>query len=189
MKLTKERWIRYAVMAILAAALLVVGFKSYFPRFFHPAVIVVMALLGAYVTVATFTLKKTNFWAYVGIYTVLLIVMLFFREPYDSRKISQPIGIKPYFQTLFSASENYLGLFGNAVLFFPMGVIVGELPVKRKWKLLALLGVAFLLVPIIEVVQYFTKLGVLDFVDILWNAVSVALGAAYSFLVYRKKKE
>ncbi len=188
-KIAKGQVIRYSVMAAVAAGLLFVGFKAYFPRFFHPVVIVLMALLGAYVTMATFTIKKTNFWAYVIVYSVLLVVMLFFRKPYDTFKMAKPIGIKKYFETLFDSSVNILGLLGNAVLFFPMGIIVGELPLKRKWKILCLLGVALLLVPLIEVVQYFTKVGVLDFVDILWNGVSISLGALYSLLLYRKKKE
>ncbi len=74
----------------------------------------------------------------------------------------------------------YINLFGNVLMFMPMGLIIPDLNSKYA-RLFRFLGLVFVIDVVIELTQLFTLRGVCDIDDIILNMAGAFLG----FVIYK----
>ncbi len=159
-----------------------------FTGIFSVWAIALISALAAYIAVSTLTIKMTNVVAYTLLYAVFLIIILFCRKPYDIY-LWAPLHNFEYYKFLWDTKQlTLVELVGNALLFFPMGVIAAKINNSSKIKLIIVAATVMIIVPTIELIQYFTRLGVFDPMDIFLNDISISLGFLYSFLLHKNKK-
>lgn len=130
-----------------------------------------------------------------GVYIVILIYLLFLEreidpevgvnyEPFYSFKMFYPLLKSDYMPYRYLAFEN---LFGNILMFIPMGFYLPSLFKKQKNFLIMLLTVICISTSI-ECIQFFTKLGTSDIDDIILNVFGAIIGYIFYFIVKGKKR-
>ncbi len=135
-------------------------------------------------------MKKTNLVKYILfiLYLFVLIDLLFLR-----REVDMEVGInttpfysfKMFIPLLNSGYQPYrylaiANLFGNILIFIPMGIFLPLIFRKNNNFLFVLIN-TFLISLSIEVIQYYTKLGTADVDDIILNV----LGSVIGFVIYK----
>lgn len=133
---------------------------------------------------------RHNILSLIIIYAVLLFLTLFCREKYDEFQYMEKFYLYTWLQNIFKNKTIFINVLGNTILFIPLGFILVNL-VKRK-SLSGLLGIAIIV--ILEWLQFLTKRGVLDIVDIFLNSLGLILGVLITKkgdinLCMKKKKE
>lgn len=130
-----------------------------------------------------------------GVYIVILIYLLFLEreidpevgvnyEPFYSFKMFYPLLKSDYMPYRYLAFEN---LFGNILMFIPMGFYLPSLFKKQKNFLIMLLTVICISTSI-ECIQFFTKLGTSDIDDIILNVFGAIIGYIFYLIVKGKKR-
>lgn len=130
-----------------------------------------------------------------GVYIVILIYLLFLEreidpevgvnyEPFYSFKMFYPLLKSDYMPYRYLAFEN---LFGNILMFIPMGFYLPSLFKKQKIFLIMLLTVICISTSI-ECIQFFTKLGTSDIDDIILNVFGAIIGYIFYLIVKGKKR-
>ncbi len=182
---------RYLLMVVCAVALLAFTFRYTYFDIYEKPVLVALSLLGAWLLVATFTLNKTNAALYAVIYIVALSLLLFAREGHGlEAEIGPFLPLDEYFRVHeYVPGFALFNLIGNSVVFAPMGILVARLPVSVRLRLLGLLCVVALVVPLVELLQMYFKVGWFDYYDWIFNAISAVLGFGYACLVCRRVKK
>ncbi len=182
--------IRFIVTAVCAVVLL--AFTFHYPYFdiYERPVLIALSFLGAWILVATFTLKKTNGLLYAVIYAVALILLLFARERHGvEAEIGPFLPLDEYFRVHeYVPGFALFNLIGNSVVFAPMGIIMGKMSVSVKFRLLGLLCVVALVIPLVELLQLVFQVGWFDYYDWIFNGISAILGFLYACIVYRKER-
>lgn len=106
-------------------------------------------------------------------YLVLLIISLYYRKTSDTFKLANPSYIREWIYILFTNKIVFLNVIGNIILFIPFGFLLGELEeVNIIWKLL----LSLIIIALLELLQYLTKKGVFDYIDIIFNYLGVIIG-------------
>lgn len=80
----------------------------------------------------------------------------------------------------------FINLAGNVVMFIPLGFFLPAIWRKQRNFFLCLLTVA-LTIAMIEMIQYFTKLGSCDVDDFLLNLPGAMLGYGFQRLLWRNR--
>ncbi|MBQ7063931.1 MAG: VanZ family protein [Firmicutes bacterium] len=83
----------------------------------------------------------------------------------------------------FSFRYWFLNLFGNLLIFVPLGMLLPHLREGSGWR--SVLVFSFLLSISIEALQYFSRLGEADVDDVLLNVAGAMLGCALNHLITR----
>ena len=137
------------------------------------------------------------------LYTALMIYFLFFSESlgrtpsYDYHYNFTPMAeIMRVIKNKSRLGPGYvlLNLLGNIICFIPYGFFVPIL-IKKVRKPLTMLAVIFFTTLIVELAQFFTKLGVFDIDDIILNFLGGVIGYTIFAFVHtgykrsRKKKK
>lgn len=115
-------------------------------------------------------------------FTMWLLYLMFFgfgRTQLDENIVR----LKPIVSTLDFVSHSILwsnrrvitiNIIGNIIMFVPFGFLGWLIPKYQKLKPLLIAFLSILI--IIEALQYFTRLGVFDVDDIIFNTIGVWLG-------------
>ncbi len=182
--------IRYGAMAVCTAIFLVFTLNYTYFSMYEKSVLIALSLLGGWLFVATLTLKQTNGIVYIAAYLIALFLLLFARTPYEyDMEIGAFVPIDTYFKMhAYMPGFAWFNLIGNAVVFVPMGIVVGKLSVATKYKLLALLAIIALVLPAVEYAQYIAKVGFFDYYDWIFNGISAVVGYIYAACIYRKER-
>ncbi len=106
------------------------------------------------------------------IYFVILYICLFNRKTLDERIFSSGEYIKDWLPKVFTNKIIFINIIGNIILFIPLGVIVSKL----RYKLLISMIIILVIILSIETVQYLTKKGVFDVVDVVLNVIGASIG-------------
>lgn len=139
-------------------------------------------LLGVYVAVMIwllFIFRRLSLVDYTAPYLPQLSYNLL---PFETiTYFAQVIRTSPYPERVLSV---YANLLGNVVMFIPLGFFLAYfIPACRKAGRCAL--AALLIMLAVELTQFFTLLGSLDFDDLLLNTVGALLGLALYRLISR----
>ena len=129
------------------------------------------------------------------VYIVILIYLLFLEreidpevgvnyEPFYSFKMFYPLLKSDYMPYRYLAFEN---LFGNILMFIPMGFYLPSLFKKQK-KFFVMLLTVICISTSIECIQFFTKLGTTDIDDIILNVLGAIIGYIFYLIVKGKKR-
>ncbi len=116
--------------------------------------------------------EKKHMWDLIIIYSLLLFLTLFFREEYQEYQFIEDFYLSKWLQFLLKNKIVFVNITGNILLFIPLGFIFVNY--FQNKILSGLLGIA--LIVILEWLQFLTKRGVLDIVDIFLNSLGLILG-------------
>ncbi|MGX9984958.1 VanZ family protein [Soonwooa purpurea] len=112
-------------------------------------------------------------------YAIVLLYFMFFGFGREAMSINivrlQPLASSIQFvkNTLF-IKDILINIIGNLVMFIPFGFLAWIFPKFYDFKKL-ILSFLFVLI-ILEALQYFTRLGVFDIDDIIFNSIGLSLG-------------
>ena len=112
--------------------------------------------------------NKSDFKIFLVIYIVFLIINLFFRKQYEFNNINTKFYLIDWLKLITKNKIVFINIIGNIFLFIPLGYIY------KYYKINLIFGIISIL--LIEIIQYYTKLGIFDFTDIFLNSIGIILG-------------
>lgn len=115
-------------------------------------------------------------------YIGMLFVFLLFREKVDKAYNFDFYLIK-WLKMISTNRIVFINIIGNLLLFLPLTILI---LVREKSNLFALIS-TFVLVVFLETIQFITKTGVFDVVDILLNTMGILLGMLFYKLLFHRK--
>lgn len=83
--------------------------------------------------------------------------------------------ISAYLFDSVSYEVMFNNMLGNSIPFIPMGFLLG-LFLDKRYRVLKILGITFVIILLFECVQFFTCLGFFDIDDIILNVLASILG-------------
>lgn len=130
------------------------------------------------------TLNKIRYNLFIYLFTLLyllfLFLVLFNREKTHQSFFSDGTYIKKWMSLLFKNKTVFINVIGNIMIFIPMGIlfkIYGQ-------KIVVSVVTMIVIIILIESMQYFTKRGVFDILDILLNLIGTTIG----YMIIRIKR-
>lgn len=115
-------------------------------------------------------------------YSLLLIIILFHRPITNNKIIKIDFDyLSKWLKILFKNKIVFLNIFGNIILFIPMGIIINYKKTSLRLKILFLL----IIIILIEISQLIFNLGIFDIMDIILNLIGGIIGIT---LTYQKKE-
>lgn len=160
------------IISILSYVLLLIPFVDKTMDMFLPTVsnylYLFIFLMFTYMMVKSIIFKDKLSWIILnGSYIILLLLTLFFRKKYDDYMFDNGLYLGEWIKYLFKNKIIFINLFGNFVLFMPLGYILTRL-FKIRIIYTVLIGIGIIVC--LECMQYITKRGVLDLADIFLNS-------------------
>lgn len=133
-----------------------------------------------------FKITKTNYIylyaiIYVIIYVILLYLVLFNREKFDESIYSDGTYITKWIKLIFTNKVVFINLIGNILIFIPLGIFLKYF----KIRFISAFVIIIILVISIETLQYLTKRGIFDIMDIFLNSI----GASIGYMLIRNRGE
>lgn len=125
--------------------------------------------------------KTTNVYLYSIIYVILLYLVLFNREKFDESIYSDGTYIIKWIKLFFTNKIVFINLIGNILIFVPLGIFLKYF----KIQLISAFMIIIILVISIESLQYLTKRGIFDIIDIFLNII----GAIIGYILIRNRGE
>ena len=120
-----------------------------------------------------FKITKTNYiYLYAIIYVILLYLVLFNR---DGTYITK------WIKLIFTNKVVFINLIGNILIFIPLGIFLKYF----KIRFISAFVIIIILVISIETLQYLTKRGIFDIMDIFLNII----GASIGYMLIRNRGE
>ncbi|HHU24039.1 MAG: VanZ family protein [Bacilli bacterium] len=115
--------------------------------------------------------KQKNIWFFTLLYGLFLIAILFIRPPYQEHQFTDSPYIWEWGKRVFDHPIIFVNIIGNIILFVPKGIIAKRsLPSPLKYIYV------FVLLIILEALQYISKRGIFDITDIILNYIGFLLG-------------
>ena len=105
------------------------------------------------------------------LYGTFLIMNLFIKVPIEN-SISTKFYLKEWIKLLFINRIVFINVIGNIILFIPLGYLLKSF--LRNNILVFIIGILITL--LLELIQFVTKLGVFDIIDIFLNALGIIIG-------------
>lgn len=153
--------------------------------YLHPIVLGTVAFcLWILITFSTMLIQKqTISFSYATLvsvlilYTVMLVVLLFFRptnENYGLYNLIPFSTIEFFLSGKVNLLISFYNLAANIVLFIPYGILL--MIRKRKMELFGYIYLPFVIISTIEILQFYTHRGNLDIDDLILNMLGVFFG-------------
>lgn len=115
---------------------------------------------------------------YLISYLLLLIIILFHRPFSDQKEIILDFNyLNKWLKILFKNKTVFTNIFGNILLFIPLGIILNYQTKSLIIKIIYLLWI----IMIIEYIQYKLNLGIFDILDIVLNLIGGIIGIILSY--------
>lgn len=132
-------------------------------------------------------------WALFAAYCIWMLILLFDREQTSQRVNLEPLRtIRLFIRVLLYDSSQYnirlaiVNLFGNIVMFIPLGYFLPRLwECLRKWWQTWL--VTLVIMTAVEITQHFTLRGTCDVDDLILNLLGAAIGYGI-FCIWKKDR-
>lgn len=118
-----------------------------------------------------FNFYRYSIYIYFSCYIVFLLWTLFCRSSL-SNQIADPSYIIKWIKLLFHNKIVFYNLIGNIIIFIPLGFYLH----KFKIRFITVVLLSILIPSLIEIIQYYTNRGVLDYIDIILNTIGIILG-------------
>lgn len=145
-----------------------------------PFVKVIVALL---IGIFVYFLYQNEYKKSIFIYLSFIIVIMFYREKVDVN-VSFKMYLWQWLKIIFKNRSVLFSILGNIFLFFPLTLLI--LRVDERCFLVMI--ILFIMVLVLEILQFFTKRGVFDIIDIVLNYFGIILGAVI-YKAFGKKRE
>jgi glycopeptide antibiotics resistance protein len=152
--------------------------------YLHPIVLAVVFFcilicfffLVLWIRKQTIRIPYNLFLGVLGLYTIALFILLFFRpndQSYQSWNMIPFSTISFYFSGKVNWLISFYNLTANIGLFIPYGIF---LMIKTQGSALKLIFIPMIAIAIIEILQFFTHRGSMDFDDLILNLLGVFIG-------------
>lgn len=116
-------------------------------------------------------------------YMILLIISLYFRKPFDEFQIENKKYFIKWLSIIFTNKIVFINIIGNICLFIPLGIII----TNYIDKIYILLLTTIVIIISLETIQYLTKRGIFDYIDIILNYIGVIIGIILNKVKKRKE--
>lgn len=136
----------------------------------EPFIYILFLLLSLYYWTLTILYNK-NFNIFIIVYIVFLIINLFIKVPTEN-SVNTRFYLKEWIKLLFINRIVFINVIGNIILFIPLGYIINSLIKKAFITIIS----CIIIIVFVELIQYITKLGVFDLIDIILNTLGIILG-------------
>lgn len=166
------------IYTILTVILYLLLKNNFFFKDFNKIMIIVYLLLSIitmhYLVFRIFQIKvlyinvNFSFICYIG----LIFLSLFYRKTSNTEQSTNPSYMKEWINIIFTNKVVFLNIIGNIFLFLPLGTFIYNLRLNTVLKVIIIIVVIILL----EVLQYITKKGIFDYIDILLNLIGAVIG-------------
>ncbi|MCA1320367.1 VanZ family protein [Bacillus tianshenii] len=179
---------KHAIPIIFSVSILLLMIPIYQPlaTYLHPLVIpvvffcvyVVVFSIALFFRKETVTFSVKTLSTGLGIYTLSLLVLLFFRPNEQDYGAAHNVNLVPFSTISLFLSGNadplvaFYNIAANIVLFVPFGIALKWK--RRNWFLLLIAPV--LAISLIELTQHLTNRGSLDIDDLLLNTLGFFIG-------------
>jgi hypothetical protein len=183
--MNKERRIKniiYILMFSLLIFIILVN-NELIKTIFNIKYLMIISILISIVIINVFQILfniKKNIQILLMSYILLIIICLFIREPFEDYKKENIDYIYKWLKLIFTNQIVFINIIGNICLFVPFGIIINKYNINYIVKLI----ISLLMITIIEILQYITKRGIFDYIDILLNYIGVIIG----IIITTKKK-
>lgn len=157
---------------------------NYFFIHMKKGTIIITSILLSVVFIKSIkTIKtKTNDNCLIITYTFLLIIILFHRPITNEKIIKLDFNyLTKWIKIIFKNKIVFENIFGNIILFIPLGIIINYQNIPQIIKIATILIITF----IIELIQLTFNLGIFDILDIILNLIGGIIGL---ILTYQKKE-
>lgn len=134
---------------------------------------------GAFIVL--FYLKKYRL--SVCFYMVMLFIFLTFREKVE-KSYSFDLYLGKWLKVIFTNQTVFINIIGNLILFTPITIVM----LLGNNNYVKTFLYVFLLIVFLEVVQFVTKTGVFDIIDIFLNTIGILLGFLFYSISFQFKK-
>lgn len=129
-----------------------------------------------------FKIHKNKLYIFICIiYVILLYLVLFNREKFDESIYSDGTYITKWIKLIFTNKVVFINLIGNILIFIPLGIFLKYF----KIRFISAFVIIIILVISIETLQYLTKRGIFDIMDIFLNII----GASIGYMLIRNRGE
>ena len=155
------------IYTILTVILYLLLKNNFFFKDFNKIMIIVYLLLSIitmhYLVFRIFQIK---------ILYININFSLFYRKTSNTEQSTNPSYMKEWINIIFTNKIVFLNIIGNIFLFLPLGTFIYNLHLNIMLKTITIIVVITLL----EALQYITKKGVFDYIDILLNLTGTIIG-------------
>ncbi len=149
--------------------------------YFDSFVYIFITLLVFYYFIITI-IDKNHLTKLIIVYSIFIIIILFFRKQ-SFTNIQKDFYLIKWLKLLFTNRTVFINVFGNILIFLPLGFILKCL---LKNIYLVLLFVLLIII-ILEFIQFKTLLGIFDIVDIILNYVGALIGIIGERRAYERR--
>lgn len=117
--------------------------------------------------------NKYRFITFLVSYVVIIFLTLYYRKTNNTFKLANPMYIKDWIKMIFTSKIVFLNIVGNIILFIPFGFLLSE--IKNINNIIKFI-ISLIIIIILEFIQYITKKGVFDYIDIILNYIGIIIG-------------
>ncbi len=151
--------------------------------FLKTIIVILLTIILSYTLAELFEIKqvKTNVVLVATAYCLFLIIILMCRKQTEEKIISNPDYIKIWWKIIFTNKIVFLNLIGNLLLYFPFGIILK----KKGTNIIVSILLMIIVIVSMELLQYITKRGIFDYIDIILNLLGSLIGY---MLVHKEDK-
>lgn len=151
--------------------------------FLKTIIVILLTIILSYTLAELFEIKqvKTNVVLVATAYSLFLIIILMCRKQTEEKIISNPDYIKIWWKIIFTNKIVFLNLIGNLFLYFPFGIILK----KKGTNIIVSILLMIIVIVSMELLQYITKRGIFDYIDIILNLLGSLIGY---MLVHKEDK-
>lgn len=183
----KTKNILLTILIFILAIIIYLEIKKiyYFEWMKDEIIIIVSALISITIIKSgkeILTKNKKIDYLFIICYFALLLIMLFHRPINDEKQIKLDFDyLKKWLKIIFQNKTVFLNIFGNIILFVPLGIIINYQKKNLIFKIFSLTIIVILL----EIIQFILNLGIFDILDIILNFLGGIIGI---LLTYQKKE-
>lgn len=116
-------------------------------------------------------------------YSIFLIMVLFFRIP-SHTNIEEQFYLIKWVKLLLTNKTVFINIVGNILIFIPYGYIL-RLTIKKKYVIL----ISIIPIILLELIQYITRLGIFDIIDIFLNYIGTLIGILGERSLYESRSK
>lgn len=154
----------------------------------YQILIMLISLLSSIVIIYIFknilnNINKTQQLILIITYVILILICLYYRKPFEYPKSEKIDYIIKWIKIIFKNKIVFINIIGNICLFIPLGIILCD----YTNKIYILLIISILIITTLEILQYITKRGIFDYIDIILNYIGVILGITLKKVKIRKE--
>lgn len=151
--------------------------------FLKTIIVILLTIILSYTIAELFEIKqvKTNVVLVATAYSLFLIIILMCRKQTEEKIISNPDYIKIWWKIIFTNKIVFLNLIGNLLLYFPFGIILKN----KGTNIIVNILLMIIVIVSMELLQYITKRGIFDYIDIILNLLGSLIGY---MLVHKEDK-